>query len=190
MKEKKLVKGLENCVFEKINICEACIKGKHNRKCFPTSETRTTRVLEIIHSDVCGPMSNTSHGGAKYFVSFIDDFSRKIFVYLLKQKSDVFSKFKEFKALVENETMKKIYTIRTDNGGEFCSSIFNNFCKEHGIKKETSTPYTPQQNGVAERYNRTLMEMGRAMMIEKNLDYKFWGEAVVFLHHYLKLSSL
>ena len=115
-----------------------------------------------------------------FYVTFIDDFSRKVFIFLLKHKYDVFEKFKEFKALVENETSKKIYTIRSDNGGEFCSSPFVKFCKIHGIKKETSTPYTPQQNGVDERYNRTIMEMARAMMFETNLDFKFWGEAVVF----------
>ena len=99
MKEKNLVKGLENCVFDKMSICEACIKGKHNRKAFPTSETRSTRLLEIIHCDVCGPMSNVSHGGARFFVTFIDDYSRKIFTFLLKQKSDVFRNLKNLKPL-------------------------------------------------------------------------------------------
>ena len=76
---------------------------------------------------------------------------------------------------------QKIYTIHSYNRGELCSSNFVNFCKEHGIKRETNTPYTPQQNGVAARYNHTLMEMARAMMFETNLNYKFWGEVVIFL---------
>lgn len=114
-------------------------------------------------------MSNVSHGEAIFFVTFIDDYSRKAFIFLLKQKSEVFNKFKEFKALIENETNTKIFTILTDNGGDYCSTIFKNYCREHGIRKETTAPYTPQQNGIAERYNRTLMEMSRAMIFEKYL---------------------
>lgn len=125
-------------------------------------------------------MSNASHGGAKYFITFIDDFSHKVFLFLLKRKFDAFEKFKEFKALVENETSKRIYTIRTDNGGEYCSTSCNDFYRKQGIRKETTSPYTPQENKISERYNRTLMEMARAMLFEKNLNVKFWGEAITY----------
>lgn len=179
---------MENCVFDKTSICEACIKGKHKIHDFPTSQTRSSRLLEIIHCDVCGSINTVSLGGLRFFVTFIDDYSRKTFTFLLKQKFDVFEKLKEFKALVENETSKKIFTIRLDNGGEFCSSAFVKFYKVHGIKKETIT-HTPQHNGVAERYNCTLTEMARAMMFETNLDYKFWGEAVVFFTNILNCLS-
>jgi transposase InsO family protein len=89
-----------------------------------------------------------------YYVSFIDDFSRNTWIYFLKKKYEVFDKFKEFKALVENQTEKIIKVLRTDNGGEFCGNEFEEFCKKCGIARQKTTPYTPQQNGVAERMNR------------------------------------
>jgi transposase InsO family protein len=85
-----------------------------------------------------------------YYVSFIDDFSRKTWIYFLRKKSEVFDRFKEFKALVENQTEKQIKVLRTDNGGEFCGNEFEEFCKKCGIARQKTTPYTPQQNGVVE----------------------------------------
>ena len=98
-------------------------------------------------------MSSSSLRGYVYYVSFIDDFSRKKWIYLLKKKDEVFSKFKEFKALIENHTEKKIKTFQSDNGGEFTSNEFKELCKYSGIKRELSNPYNPQQNGDAERKN-------------------------------------
>ena len=133
---------------------KGCVKGKNTKKTFPSSKSKAKGILEIIHSDVCGPMSSNSLSGYAYYVSFIDDFSRKTWIYFMKNKDEVFSKFKEFKALIKNHTEKKIKTIRSDNGGEFTSNEFKELCKEAGIKRELSTPYNPQQNGVAERKNR------------------------------------
>jgi len=139
------------------HVCEACIEGKHQRTSFPKNETtRASKFLELVLSDVCGPMKTTSRGGAQYFVTFIDDFLRKTHVYLLKAKGEVFDKFKEYKALVENQTGMKIKTFRSDNGGEFVYKKFDNFLHECGIERQTSAPYTPQQNGVAEQANRCL----------------------------------
>jgi len=123
-------------------------------------------------------MKTTSRGGARYFVTFIDDFSRKIHVYLLRTKGEVFDKFKEYKALVDNQTDMKIKTFRSNNGGEFVSKKFDNFWHECGIQRQTSAPYTPQQNGVAERANRTIMECVRSMIPTQGLDLEFWAEAV------------
>jgi IS30 family transposase len=139
---------------------------------------RASKLLELVHSDVCGPMKTTSRGGARYFVTFIDDFSRKIHVYLLRTKGEVFDKFKEYKALVDNQTDMKIKTFRSNNGGEFVSKKFDNFLHECGIQRQTSAPYTPQQNGVAERANRTIMECVRSMIPTQGLDLEFWAEAV------------
>ncbi len=94
------------------HVCEACIEGKHQRTFFPKDEvTRASKLLELVHSDVCGPMKTTSLGGTRYFVTFIDDFSRKTHVYLLKAKGEVFDKFKEYKALVENQIGMNIKTL-------------------------------------------------------------------------------
>jgi transposase InsO family protein len=189
MSSKGLVRGLTVRNDEEMDICKGCIQGKQHRQSFPHGGgTRASDILEIIHSDVCGPMNNTSLGGAKYFLTFIDDKSRKTFVYFLKSKDEVFPKFKEFKALVENQTGKRIKTLRSDNGGEYVSGAFNQFLKENGIRHQKSIPYTPQQNGVAERANRTIVERARSMLHSAELNYELWAEAV-FTAVYLKNRS-
>jgi hypothetical protein len=118
------------------HVCEACIESKHQRTSFPKDETtRASKLLELMHSDVCGLMKTTSRGGARYFVTFINDFSKKTHVYLLRAKGEVFDKFKEYKALVENQIDMKIKTLRSDNGGEFVSKKFDNFLHECGIQR-------------------------------------------------------
>ena len=104
-------------------------------------------------------MPSTYLSGYEYYVTFINDYSRKTWIYLLKTKDEVFGKFKEFKALIENHLERRIKTLRTDNGREYTSNEFESFCKEVGIKRELTTPYNPQRNGVAERKNRTIMEV-------------------------------
>ena len=116
-------------------------------------------------------MSSSSLSGYVYYVSFIDDFSRKTWIYFMKNKDEVFSKFKEFKALIENHTENKIKTFRSDNGGEFTSNEF----KELGIKRELSTPYNPQQNGIVKRKNRTIMEDTREMLHDQDLPMHLWA---------------
>jgi transposase InsO family protein len=123
-------------------------------------------------------MRTTSHGGAQYFFTFIDDFSRKTDVYFLKAKGKAFEKFKQYKALVENEIGHKIKVLRSDNGGEFVSKKFNAFLAECGIQRQTSAPYSPQQNGVVECANRTIMECARSMILAQGLELEFWGKAV------------
>ena len=150
-----------------------------NRVKFPSSATRAKEILELIHNDVFGPIPIPSLGGSLYYVSFIDYFSINTRLYLLKKKSEVFNKFKECKALpIENQTGKKIKVLRTDNGGEFCENKFEKFCKECGIARQKTTPYTPQQNGVAERMNRSLMEKARSMLSSAGLGQEFWALAI------------
>jgi hypothetical protein len=118
------------------HICEGCVKGKHQRTSFPKDGAmRASQLLEIVHADVCGPTKTTSHGGARYFLTFIDNFSRKTRVYLLKAKGEVFEKFKQYKALVEKEIGHKIKVLRFDNGGEFVSKKFDAFLAECGIQR-------------------------------------------------------
>lgn len=132
----------------------------------------------MVHSDVCGPMSVASLGGARYFVTFVDDYTRYSTVYFLRQKSEVFGKFKEFAAEVENVTGLEIKTLRTDNGGEYTSAEFELFLKENGIRHKVTAPYTPQQNGVAERLNRTIQEMALSQLLHAGLPKCFWAESV------------
>ena len=148
------------------------------RSPFPKA-SRSSEPLAIVHSDICGKFSTPTLGGQKvYFITFIDDYSRFGYVYLLKHKSDGFEAFKEYKAEVENQLNRKIKILRTDRGGEYTSGILDDFCTEHGIVHHYTLPYTPQQNGVAERRNRTLMDMVRSMMAYSDLPLSFWREAL------------
>ncbi len=117
---------------------------------------RANQPLELIHSDVCGPMNVRARGGYEYFVTFIDDYSRYGYVYLMHHKSDTFEKFKEYRAEVENQLGRTIKTLRSDHGGEYLDREFEEFLIEHGIVSQLTSPGTPQQNGVAERRNQTL----------------------------------
>jgi hypothetical protein len=113
-----------------------------------------------------------------YYVSFINDFSRKTWIYFLRKKSEVFNRFKEFKALVENQIEKQIKVLRIDNGRDFCGNEFEEFYKKCGIARQRTTPYTPQQNGVAERMNMTLMEKARCMLNGAGIGQELWAEAM------------
>lgn len=113
------------------------------------------------------------------YATFIDDFSRYTWVYLLKTKDEVFDIFFKFKSAMENQLNTKIKCLRSDNGGEYTSTKFKDYCHAHGIKRELSSPRTPQQNGVAERKSRTLCECAKTMRLHANLPKSFWGEALI-----------
>jgi hypothetical protein len=141
----KAVTGLPELKGDHKGVCNGCAQGKNIKNPFPKRDSKTEGVLELIHSDVCGPMPSSSISGYVYYVSFIDDYSRKTWIYFLKTKDEVFSKFKEFKALIENLSERNIKILRSDNGGEYTSKEFVNFCKDVGIKRELTTPYNPQK---------------------------------------------
>ncbi|UYV81871.1 hypothetical protein LAZ67_20002749 [Cordylochernes scorpioides] len=184
----KLTQMFENNVFEddiKIRekpdslLCEACIYGKQNRKVFHASTSpNSTYPGELIYSDVCGPMSKRSPGGSLYFVSFKDDFSRFRMAYFIRHKSDVLEKFKEFVKRVRTETGNKIKRFRTDNGTEFLNKNFSDYLKSLGIVHELTAPYTPEQNGIAERDNRTIVESARCLLHGRKMPLELWAEAV------------
>jgi hypothetical protein len=173
----KMVTGLPEIQVDHEGISKGCAEGKSVKSPFPSSESKAKSVLDITHSNLCGPMSTSSSNGYVYYVSFIDDFSRKAWIYFLKTKGEVFIKFKEFKTLIENLSEKKTKVLRSGNGGEFTSDEFKVLCGEVGIKRELSTPYNPQQNGVVERKNRTIMEAMKAMLHDQNLLKHLWAEA-------------
>ena len=162
---------------EKHNHCKGYALGKNIRTPFPQSEHKSKESLDLVHSYVCGPMSVHSFSGNNYFVTFIDDYCRKTWIYFLKAKSEVFERFREFKTLVENQTGKKIRVLRTDNEGEYTSNEFMEYCSTKGIKKEHTVPHTPQQNGVAKRKNRTMVGAAKAMLFDRGLPLFLWAEA-------------
>ena len=158
--------------------CIVCCEGKQSRLSFKHVGTRANELLEVIHGDVCGPMEVVSIGGSRYFLILEDDYSRMCFIYFLKTKDEVFKCFKEFKIMVETQKNKKIKIFRTDNGGEFCGNEFEKFLRNSGIIHQTTNPYTPEQNGLSERLNRTVVEKGRCLLFDAKLEKKFWAEAV------------
>jgi transposase InsO family protein len=118
-----------------------------------------TRPLEIVHTDLVGPTTTKGLKGEKYFMLLVDDYTRMTAVFFLKNKSEAFENFKIYKEMVENEMDSKIKCLRYDNGGEFTSKEFMDYCRSHGIKRQFSIARTPQQNGFVERKNKTIQEM-------------------------------
>lgn len=145
---------------------------------FPKTSWRARAPLELIHADIFGPTRTSSVSNKKYFLLFVDDFTRMMWIYFLSEKSEAFSFFLQFKALVERQSGCLIKTLRTDRGGEFIYNAFMTHCRENGIQRQLTVKYTPQQNGVAERKNRTIVEMARSMLEQKGLPKKFWAEVV------------
>ncbi|MCO5597668.1 hypothetical protein L7F22_051749 [Adiantum nelumboides] len=147
-------------------------------QCHIRQERHVSRnVLELIHSDVWGPAKNTSLGGCRFYVTFIDDCSRKVWIYFMKEKSEVSTHFQNFKAMVEKQTGNFVQCPRSDGGGEYFFNEFSNFLKKHGIQRQFSCRYTPQQNGVVEPKNRHIAEIARAFMSEKNIPPCYCAEA-------------
>ena len=161
----------------KLDFCEHCVFGKHKKVKFNTSTHTSKGILDYVHSDLWGPSRKPSLGGARYMLTIIDDYSRKAWSYFLKDKSEAFSAFKEWKIMIENQTEKKVKKLRTNNGMEFCSKEFNAYCKSEGIVRHYTVPYTPQQNGVTERMNRTIVSKVCCMLSNAGLHRRFWAEA-------------
>ncbi|RVX02202.1 Retrovirus-related Pol polyprotein from transposon TNT 1-94 [Vitis vinifera] len=161
------------------DMCESCILGKQKKVSFlKTGKTPKAEKLELVYTDLWGPSPVASLGGSRYYITFIDDSSRKVWVYFLKNKSDVIVTFKKWKVMVETETGLKVKCLRSDNGGEYIDGGFSEYCAAQGIRMEKTIPGTPQQNGVAERMNRTLNERARSMRLHVGLPKTFWADAV------------
>src|SRR5215216_103322 len=168
----------ESLDYESFDTCEPCLMGKMTKTPFSGTMERATDLLEIIHTDVCGPMSVDAHGGYRYFLTFTDDLSRYGYVYLMKHKSETFEKFKEFQSEVENHRNKKIKFLRSDRGGEYSSYEFGLHLKQCGIVSQLTPPGTPQRNDVSEHRNRTLLDMVWSVMSLTDLPLSFWGYAL------------
>ncbi|GBP52302.1 Retrovirus-related Pol polyprotein from transposon TNT 1-94 [Eumeta japonica] len=163
--------------------CEVCLRGKMTRLPFLASERQSEETLEIVHTDIVGPFKTQSVNGARYFITFIDDRSRWCEVYFLKQKSGALEAFKMYQTQAERVTGKKIKYLQSDNGKEYCNAEMDNFLRNQGIQRRLSVVRTPQQNGVAERFNRTIVEMARCLLLQSSLSDMFWADAVATACH-------
>ena len=150
--------------------CDSCARGKALRKTpKPLKEIRAKRRLQLVYSDVCGPMSVETGTGERYVITFTDDYSRFSFVYFMARKSESFAMFMQFQAIVVGESGEEIGTLRTDGGGEYKSAEFQSYLTKNKIHHEETIPHTPGQNGVAQRLNRTLMEKVRPSWTSENI---------------------
>ena len=156
--------------------CEACCLGKQARLPIPRSELRATKCADLIHFDICGPMSVETPGGSKYVAIFVDDYSGYLMIYPLRNKSDILDAVQD--VLVEAAAAgHKVRTLRSDNALEFKSAKMAKLLKDHLVKQEFTTPYVPAENGRVERQNRTIIESARSMLNAANLPKTLWGEA-------------
>jgi transposase InsO family protein len=171
------------CKEGDVPFCKICAKAKIQRLPFPKStENRAEIPLERIHTDICG-LINHGYKNFKYFITFIDDFSRFAYVFPMWLRSEAIHYFKIYKNLVENQQNVKIKILRSNNAPEYKEGDFKRFLIESGIRHEFTAPYSPQQNGVAECYNCTLTEMARSMLIDAKLPGFFWNFAVEWANH-------
>lgn len=153
-----------------MEFCEDCVIGKTHKVSFGTAQHITEDKLDYVHSDLWGsPNVPLSLSKSQYFMSFTDNWSRKVWIYFLRTKDEAFEAFIIWKKMVETQSERKVKKFRTDNGLEFCNSKFDEFCKKEGIVRHRTCTYTPQQNGIAERLNRTIMNKVRSMLSESGL---------------------
>ena len=180
-----ILKANEEVSFD---ICESCLCGKMTKAPFSGSGERAKDLLGIIHTDVCGPFRNITRDGARYFITFTDDFSRYGYVYLMKHKHETFETFKLFQSEVENQLNKTIKVLRSDRGGEYLNDEFLSHLDQCGIVSQLTPPRTPQHNGVSERRNRTLLDMVRSMMNRSTLPLSFWSYALITAARILNMA--
>ncbi|GKA75402.1 putative ribonuclease H-like domain-containing protein, partial [Tanacetum coccineum] len=174
-----LVRGLPSKIFENDHSCVACQKGKqHKASCKAKLVNSISKPLHMLHMDLFGPTNVKSLMKKSYCLVVTDDFSRFSWVFFLATKDETSGILKTFITEIENQLDYKVKVIRSDNGTEFKNSVMNQFCEMKGIKREFSVARTPQQNGVAERRNRTLIEAARTMLVDSKLPTTFWAEAV------------
>jgi hypothetical protein len=156
--------------------CEICKMTKSTQNVSRTPVDRAIQKLERVHMDFWGPYKTPSIGGSRYMLTITDDFSRKSWIYLTKERSEVYQVFKYWRSQAQLESGQKLKAIRSDNAPEFIK--LSKELEKDGIKIELTVPYTPSQNGVAERLNRTLITKTRAMLVAAELPSQLWGEAV------------
>jgi hypothetical protein len=174
----------------KAAVCETCMMAKQHRQPFPDSERERTKPLQLVHMDLCGPLQETSIGGSKYLATFLDDYSKLSVVRPISHKSDTAGVIQEVLEMLETQSGERVQVVRTDNGTEYVNSTVADYFKGKGIVHQTTVPYTPQQNGAAERLNRTIMERVRAMLSDACLPFNLWAEAAVAANYIRQRSPV
>ncbi|KAK9064963.1 hypothetical protein SSX86_016346 [Deinandra increscens subsp. villosa] len=175
----KHVIGLPEKEFVHVDNCVACSKGKQHKTSHKSKPPgRTTTILQQLHLDLFGQVNITSLGGKSYCLVITDDYSRYSWVFFLREKSETAEILKNFVTRIENTSRERVRIIRSDNRTEFKNQTFDAFCNMKGITRQFSSPYTPHQNGVVERKNRTIIESARTMLVDSNLKLSFWAKAV------------
>ncbi|KAL9996132.1 putative RNA-directed DNA polymerase [Helianthus debilis subsp. tardiflorus] len=175
-----------NVLKNKLNVkidgtkpCEVCQRAKQHREPFPLSNHSTTELGELVHLDVWGPYKVRSKEGFRYFLTIVDDYSRAVWVSLMKSKQEVYENVFEFVNIIKTQFKKDVKCLRSDNGTEFVNNQMNSFCKGKGIVHQTSCTYTPQQNGVVERKHRHLLNVARALLFQSGLPVSFWSDCIL-----------
>ena len=177
--KKDLVRGLPNSIFAPDGLCDSCQKAKQRKSSFKSkTESSILEPYHLLHVDLFGPVNVMSIAKKKYAMVIVDEFTRYTWVYFLHTKSETASILIDHVRQLDKLMKDSVKIIRSDNGTEFKNLIMEEFCKDHGIRQEFSAPGTPQQNGVVERKNRTLIEAARTMLDEAKLPTYFWAEAV------------
>lgn len=194
MIDHNVIHGVEITSDTSTSPCTGCIIGKSHQLTFTNStRSQSSKLLSLVHSHVLGPINVPSLDGSRYVITFIDDHSKWTVDYTMHRKSDAFGCFKTYKTYAERHTGRKIYSLhilndtfpkpkikilRTDNSGEYLSASFKSYLMQNGISHKLTIAYTPQNNGVAERLNLTLMELVRYMIYHANVHTKFWAESL------------
>lgn len=192
MKTNYLVEGLPN--ITSTGPCEGCSLGKQTKYVFPTGTARhTTTPLELIHANLMGPMQTVSLSRNRFVFLLTNDHTRYIWVCFLPSKVDALESFKSFQRLVEKQLGYILKLLQTDREGEFVSKDFDSHCDLHGIQRQLTAPYSPQQNDVAEWHNRTVMEMTRSIPKERNVRHFLWVDVVsttVYIRNHSSCSTI
>ncbi|GJU70190.1 retrovirus-related pol polyprotein from transposon TNT 1-94 [Tanacetum coccineum] len=179
LSKKDIVIGLPKLKYVKDQLCSSCEVSKAKRSSFKSKTVPSSKGrLNLLHMDLCGPMRVASINGKKYILVIVDDYSRYTWTLFLCSKDETPEVLKDFLTMIQRNLQAPVISVRTDRGTEFLNKTLNAFFKEEGIKHQTSTPRTPEQNGVVERRNRTLVEAARTMLSASKLPLFFWAEAI------------
>ncbi|GJT59916.1 retrovirus-related pol polyprotein from transposon TNT 1-94 [Tanacetum coccineum] len=179
LSKKDVVIGLPKLKYVKDQLCSSCEVSKAKRSSFKSKTVPSSKGrLNLLHMDLCGPMRVASINGKKYILVIVDDYSRYTWTLFLRSKDETPEVLKEFLTMIQRNLQAPVISVRTDRGTEFLNKTLNAFFKEEGIEHQTSTPRTPEQNGVVERRNRTLVEAARTMLSASKLPLFFWAEAI------------